>query len=78
VHKELVLMLRMHYELVDLVTLELLLPYLEKVVGIDIPLADTDVPHTDLASRVTYKDPPIRVKSHAVRMNVIEGSILLS
>lgn len=43
-------MLWVDYDLVDLITLELLLPDFEIVISVDVAVADLYVPHTNVPS----------------------------
>jgi hypothetical protein len=51
--------LRVHYKLIDLVSLELFLTNLEEVVGVEVALAEVHIPDTDVTTRVTNKEATI-------------------
>lgn len=54
-NKQLVLMLRVHYYLIYLISLKLFLSYLEKVICVEVALPYVDIPHVDVTSRVADK-----------------------
>jgi hypothetical protein len=58
-HKKFVFVLRMHYELIDLISLELFLTNLEEVISIEVALADVNIPDTYVTTRVTNKETTI-------------------
>lgn len=49
----------MHYELIDLISLELFLTNLEEVISIEVALADVNIPDTYVTTRVTNKETTI-------------------
>lgn len=67
-------MLWMDNQLVDLITLELLLSDGEKVVCVDVTLPHIDVPNTYVTSRVPDEEPSISVEHHAIGMHIVEDA----
>lgn len=54
-NEQLIFVFRMHYQLIDLVSFELLLSDSEVVVSVYVTLAYVDVPHTDVTSRISHE-----------------------
>lgn len=74
VHEQLVFVLRVDYELINLVALQLLLADREEIVCVDISLSYINVPDGYMASGVTYKESSVGVKDHTVRMHVVKDT----
>lgn len=54
-HEQLIFMLWVHDQLINLVTLELLLADLEKVIGLKVSIFQRNVPYTNMAARVAHE-----------------------
>lgn len=64
----------MDNDLIDLISFELFLPYLEIVISNDFAVSEGDVPDTYLTSRVSNKEPAVVVELKTVRVDIVKDS----
>lgn len=61
-------------KLIDLIALDLLLPDFEIVISVDVSISEGYIPYGYVAATVTHKEPPISIKHHAIRVNIVKNS----
>ena len=74
-NEKFILVFRVNYKLVYLISFEFFLSDLEEIVYIEVPLSDIYVPHTDATSRITYEETAISIVDKAIWMDVVKACL---